>query len=131
MAVNGNQPVNVDNLKTALQRLSEEVLWAGYEDFHDSQNIWLPVGDDITSLTIQYMYVLNSDRELREISVDVSAGSSATAEKATVTVNGVQNGLAWIGLDSSYLNRYYALRILGKRSGGGQLLADLIKAVVA
>ena len=119
MAVNGDQPVNVDNLKTALQRLSEEVLWTGYEDFHDSQNIWLPVGDDITSLTIQYMYVLNSDREMREISVNVSAGSSATAEKAKVTVNGVQNGVAWIGLDSSYLNRYYAMRILGKRSGGG------------
>lgn len=119
MAVNGNQPVKVDDLKTALQSLSEEVLWTGYENFNDSPTIRIPVGDDIASLTIQYQYAMNSDCELREVSVNVSTGSSATAENVTVTVNGVQNGIANVKLDSSYRNQYYALRILGKRSGGG------------
>lgn len=119
--VNGNQPVKVDDLKTALQSLSEEVLWTGFVDMQLEQGIWLPVGD-CASIKVQYADMNGNKRNiLKEVILPVELSASYSGDNIELHLYSVKDGMAMLDVSSRYRSSYYAVRVLGVRTGGAAL----------
>lgn len=123
MAMTGTEPVSAENLSAALQaaNLDREVLFAGAIDVESYGSIETSVNFD----------------EYAAFIIEWSDSGAAYSQQVTRTVNVEQALSDWVSFEP-FVNgsrRFFSFdssgtcivtRIIGIRSGGGQLLADAL-----
>lgn len=126
MELTGNEPISSDNLAAVIQaaNLDREVLFAGAIDVESDGNIDTSVNFD----------------EYAAFIIEWSDSGAAYSKQVTRTVNVEQALSDWVGF-KPFVNgsrRFFSFdssgtcivtRIIGIRSGGGQLLADILAAL--
>ena len=129
MTMTGTEPVSSDNLAAVIQaaNLDREVIFAGNAeldgtsmtlytsvDFADYQRIIIEFSDSSTYYSSDIQCVMNTN---------IDAGNGLTVRLAD------NNNRRSIRLERSILNTVVT-RIIGIRSGGGQLLADALSRLL-
>ena len=126
MELTGNEPISSDNLAAVIQaaNLDREVLFAGAIDVESDGNIETSVNFD----------------EYAAFIIEWSDSGAAYSKQVTRTVNVEQALSGWVDF-KPFVNgsrRFFSFgssgtcivtRIIGIRSGGGQLLADILAAL--
>ena len=126
MELTGNEPISSDNLAAVIQaaNLDREVLFAGAIDVESDGNIETSVNFD----------------EYAAFIIEWSDSGAAHSQQVTRTVNVEQALSDWVDF-KPFVNgsrRFFSFdssgtcivtRIIGIRSGGGQLLADILAAL--
>ena len=122
MAAQGNEPVSSDNIRAVVAALSREVLYAGNEGgtghavhIHAAQS-------DYSSLVVE---TAGSQHATYSDEIPPRAGTYAlgTGHNVTVAVY-AEKGTIELAFEGG--NYSFPIRVIGVRSGGGRLLADLL-----
>lgn len=124
MAMTGTEPVSAENLSAALQaaNLDREVLFAGAIDVESDGGIETSVNfDEYAAFIIEWSDsdAAYSQQVTRTVNVEQALSDRVNFEPF---VNGSRR---FFSFDSS--GTCIVTRIIGIRSGGGQLLADLLR----
>ena len=129
MELTGNEPISVDNLAAALQaaNLDREVLFAGTLKLVSESLVF-----DANLSDYEGFEVTISDKSGNDIETKVVP--AADRQETTVCGVGVEpwqrmGNYLQIRFDENGHSSRWLSRIVGIRSGGGQLLADILAAL--